>query len=41
MARLRREPADLRPVLGAALLDNVRATLVDLLAAAYREGLGC
>jgi hypothetical protein len=41
MARVAREPSDLRPVLEAALLDDVRAALVDLLAAAYREGLGC
>jgi len=41
MAYLSREPAHLRPVLEAALLRNVRDKLVDLLATAYREGLGC
>jgi len=41
MAHLSREPADLRPVLEAVLLRNVRDKLVDLLATAYREGLGC
>jgi hypothetical protein len=40
-AHLSREPADLRPVLETALLRNVRDRLIDLLAAAYREGLGC
>ena len=41
MAHLSREPADLRPVLEAALLRNARDKLVDLLADAYRWGLGC
>jgi len=41
MEHLSREPADLRPVLEAALLRDVRNRLIDLLATAYREGLGC